>query len=359
MNFASVLASRLSSRPSSIHTLDSRDERASIASSQENDASTSSESSSLSLSLSRSCISEPPCSGPSTLRPNEHLAVLLPKRLWKPDAQASHCDIFLCRKRFSVWERRHHCRKCGGIFCGDCSMRATTLLDTSNLDFLYPPRDTPITNFASPVSQVLHTRVCDHCWDQIHGVRTSRSLAVSAVAPIAVLKAALVDSPDSSVTSSPCTPPDGCPPIARPSIRRAHTSSPRIPTSPLRSPVRTLSQTAIGVHLSDSELSSNSSTAGDKDSGDLGELQAYPLRRASIICKATGGGRWEPKQPINLIGHRLPGTKAPYEIELEREEEERRRRKANPILRNGDFQLRVPRELEPRSPAGPIQFSTF
>jgi len=61
---------------------------------------------------------------PSTPRPNEHLAVLLPKNLWKvcllskcpylsrshpsqPDALASTCDNFFCRVPFSLLERRH------------------------------------------------------------------------------------------------------------------------------------------------------------------------------------------------------------------------------------------------------------
>ncbi len=44
-----------------------------------------------------------------------------------------------------------------------------------------------------------------------------------------------------------------------------------------------------------------------------GELDAYPLRRCSVLCKATGGGRWEPKPCIVLDGYRLPvpGGKAP------------------------------------------------
>ncbi|KAJ3476583.1 hypothetical protein NLI96_g11055 [Meripilus lineatus] len=40
-------------------------------------------------------------------RANEHLAVLLPKHHWKPDSQAPKCDRFLCRKKFSIWERKH------------------------------------------------------------------------------------------------------------------------------------------------------------------------------------------------------------------------------------------------------------
>ena len=80
----------------------------------------------------RPCATQPPAPSPiatepDVLRPNEHLAVLLPKSLWKasvidtsapahvahlrrdaqPDSQASRCDIFLCSKSFSIFERRH------------------------------------------------------------------------------------------------------------------------------------------------------------------------------------------------------------------------------------------------------------
>ncbi|TFY51319.1 hypothetical protein EVG20_g11055, partial [Dentipellis fragilis] len=35
------------------------------------------------------------------IRTNEHLAVLLPMHLWKPDSHASHCETFVCHKRFT------------------------------------------------------------------------------------------------------------------------------------------------------------------------------------------------------------------------------------------------------------------
>ena len=67
----------------------------------------------------------------------------------------------------------------------------------------------------------------------------------------------------------------------------------------------------------------------------MGELDSYPLRYASKICKANGGGRWEPKPIPEYVAKRIPGCKAAYEIELEREEEERRIRRANPVIRDG------------------------
>lgn len=71
----------------------------------------------------------------------------------------------------------------------------------------------------------------------------------------------------------------------------------------------------------------------------FGELDAYPLRRSSIICKATGGGRWEPKNSPPKIGFRVPGRKAPYELEMEREDAEEVRRRMNPIVRDGGRSL--------------------
>ncbi|KAI4149672.1 MAG: hypothetical protein LQ340_004506 [Diploschistes diacapsis] len=43
---------------------------------------------------------------------------LQPKRShWKPDSGATHCDAPSCSLAFSFLTRRHHCRRCGGIFC--------------------------------------------------------------------------------------------------------------------------------------------------------------------------------------------------------------------------------------------------
>ncbi|EMD41411.1 hypothetical protein CERSUDRAFT_79056 [Gelatoporia subvermispora B] len=348
MSSPSYLTLRLSKLSTSSQSSASGDETASIVSSQDTAPSSLGDSCVSSLDA-RSCVSEPstttttlPSSDPSRARRNEHIAVLLPRRRWKPDSQATKCDTFLCRKRFSILERRHHCRKCGGVYCAECSSRTTPLLDTTNLDFLYPPRDVPISAFASPESPVVQARVCVECWDQIHGCTTPRSpVIIKGSIPIPVRQQTL--STSSSVSSMPATPPDNAT-LVRPAIRRA-TTSPRLPGSPLRSPVA-LAHTVAGAHVQEPELS-------------LGELDAYPLRRASVLCKASGGGRWEPKQAVLTMNHRFPDGKTLYEVELEREEQEARARRANPILINGDFRIRVPRELEPRSPGGPPPLSTF
>lgn len=38
--------------------------------------------------------------------------------LWQPDSAVSNCN--LCKSSFSFLNRRHHCRKCGRIYCGNC-----------------------------------------------------------------------------------------------------------------------------------------------------------------------------------------------------------------------------------------------
>ena len=219
------------------------------------------------------------------------------------------------------------------MFCGECSSRTTPLLDTSNLKFLHPPRNVPIFVFNSPQSPVVDARVCDDCWDQIHGRKSPRSPVLSSRSnPIALVRdteasySSSSTSGPSSVSSSISTPPDGSPLSALASRRnsmRRNTTSPRIPASPLRPNTPVQQSIAIaGAQFADSELS-------------LGELDAYPLKRASSICKATGGGRWEPKPMPEYVAKRVPGCKTAYELELEQEAEERRRRRANPIIRDG------------------------
>lgn len=46
---------------------------------------------------------------------------------WQPDESVTRCP---CRVEFSVFKRRHHCRACGLVFCGEC---------TQNKIFLPPP----------------------------------------------------------------------------------------------------------------------------------------------------------------------------------------------------------------------------
>ncbi len=39
----------------------------------------------------------------------------------QPDSSVQECDLTVCARLFSLFTRRHHCRRCGGIFCAEHS----------------------------------------------------------------------------------------------------------------------------------------------------------------------------------------------------------------------------------------------
>ncbi|EGX46690.1 hypothetical protein AOL_s00097g594 [Orbilia oligospora ATCC 24927] len=49
------------------------------------------------------------------------------KANWKPDAEATVCDAAICNKTFSLFDRRHHCRRCGNIFCAQHTSQSLKL----------------------------------------------------------------------------------------------------------------------------------------------------------------------------------------------------------------------------------------
>eukprot|EP01027_Heterolobosea_sp_BB2_P016989 GEZU01024110.1.p1 GENE.GEZU01024110.1~~GEZU01024110.1.p1 ORF type:complete len:180 (+),score=35.95 GEZU01024110.1:36-575(+) len=67
--------------------------------------------------------------------------------MWVPDKDLPHC--MACKKKFTFTNRRHHCRNCGGLFCGTCTSKRLPLLRFG---------------FNEPV------RVCNNCYQilQVH-----------------------------------------------------------------------------------------------------------------------------------------------------------------------------------------------
>ena len=61
---------------------------------------------------------------------------------WEQDENVTICK--LCNKDFNVARRKHHCRRCGGIFCNECS-----------------DNKMPLPSSSKPV------RVCNPCCDSI------------------------------------------------------------------------------------------------------------------------------------------------------------------------------------------------
>ncbi|KAF8213815.1 FYVE zinc finger-domain-containing protein [Mycena galopus ATCC 62051] len=275
-------------------------------------------------------------------RPNEHLAVLLSKALWKPDSAASNCDSFHCRVPFTIFERRHHCRKCGGLFCQPCSSRSTPLLDASNLAFLHPPRNTPLTVFESPESPIVVARVCDDCYDQIHGLR------------------------------SPASPPAPARPALRVRTFVGRVEPPRTHhPPPLPDTYASLSHTTIlpagGLTRSRTRPSSprslRSATFPSPAERSYGELDAYPLRRASLLCKASAAAAGSPSPRPPTPPSASPSSAAkPRTSSRWSAKRPRRSGRSNPVIRDGDFQYRFPAMCDPEPiilERPPLQLSTF
>ncbi|XP_072164266.1 phosphatidylinositol-3,5-bisphosphate 3-phosphatase MTMR4-like [Diadema setosum] len=66
------------------------------------------------------------------------------RTLWIPDHAVSHC--FQCNSRFTLVNRKHHCRNCGQIFCTSCSAYSAAI----PREQLYQPQ-----------------RVCKPCFDTL------------------------------------------------------------------------------------------------------------------------------------------------------------------------------------------------
>eukprot|EP00667_Euglena_gracilis_P014700 EG_transcript_15249 len=73
---------------------------------------------------------------------------------WAPDAAISQCQFAGCGLQFSSFRRRHHCRKCGGIFCGGHSRHRIPL--AKSYAALYRAA-------AEEGADPRHHRVCDVC----------------------------------------------------------------------------------------------------------------------------------------------------------------------------------------------------
>ena len=76
---------------------------------------------------------------------------------WKPDADAMICDAPICQKAFSLFERRHHCRHCGLVFCNTHSAYSIPLDQSSE----FHPNGT-------------QCRACKHCWDRYREWKAAR-----------------------------------------------------------------------------------------------------------------------------------------------------------------------------------------
>ncbi|KAG5440788.1 hypothetical protein PCK2_000224, partial [Pneumocystis canis] len=75
-------------------------------------------------------------------------------KIWQPDSDVLLCPF--CKKPFSFFHRKHHCRNCGCVVCSSCS--------SNHWEFSKPVDQTKNTS-KQPDSKVL--RVCDPCFIQL------------------------------------------------------------------------------------------------------------------------------------------------------------------------------------------------
>ncbi|KAB5570122.1 hypothetical protein GE09DRAFT_696645 [Coniochaeta sp. 2T2.1] len=75
---------------------------------------------------------------------------------WKPDNESTICDHPACRRHFGYLTRRHHCRRCGNIFCDFHSAFEIPLDEAAN----YNPRGVSV-------------RACSHCYGRFREWRRS------------------------------------------------------------------------------------------------------------------------------------------------------------------------------------------
>ncbi|KAG5929948.1 hypothetical protein E4U53_002333 [Claviceps sorghi] len=76
---------------------------------------------------------------------------------WKPDSDSTICDDPSCKRTFNYFVRRHHCRKCGDIFC-DWHSSAALPLD-HNAEF--NPRASP-------------SRTCNYCFNKVKSLHSRK-----------------------------------------------------------------------------------------------------------------------------------------------------------------------------------------
>jgi len=77
---------------------------------------------------------------------------------WDSDDTVEACVI--CSERFTFIKRRHHCRKCGRVICGNCSQKRILV---------------PAVDAKKP------TRVCDKCYDEDHDLKKAEAVGSSAI----------------------------------------------------------------------------------------------------------------------------------------------------------------------------------
>jgi len=115
---------------------------------------------------------------------------------WKPDSEARICDSPRCVREFSFYNRRHHCRRCGNVFCGQHSYR-----------FL------PLNQNGRVHPQGISSRVCISCYGDYKRIRAARRTeSISSSSTSSTISSASPNTPREGLSIRPVNPvkgPDG------------------------------------------------------------------------------------------------------------------------------------------------------
>lgn len=76
---------------------------------------------------------------------------------WKPDASATVCDSPSCIREFGTWIRKHHCRRCGNVFC-----------------FEHVPYYLPLSQNGRMHPRGVRSKVCDGCFNDYRQLRAAK-----------------------------------------------------------------------------------------------------------------------------------------------------------------------------------------
>ena len=101
---------------------------------------------------------------------------MIARKDWVPDHKVTHCSFPGCGKQFSFRLRRHHCRRCGLVFCSEHSQHRVNkdqlaeeqqMKEAGPLPII-PGRASSLTSSdgSSEIGQFV--RVCDTCFDKLH-----------------------------------------------------------------------------------------------------------------------------------------------------------------------------------------------
>ncbi|CUM66698.1 uncharacterized protein PRCAT00004376001 [Priceomyces carsonii] len=80
---------------------------------------------------------------------------------WQDDSEAPSCG--LCQSKFTIFNRRHHCRKCGKVVCGDCSTQEIKYLPNT---FIVNP-----SNIKKKLQLNELYKTCDECAAEVRMIR--------------------------------------------------------------------------------------------------------------------------------------------------------------------------------------------